>query len=126
MTGLDADRLDLGPVILEIFAEYLALGIVEVRQEQREELAGAMLEHGLVGRIEGGDHRLEQMHLRVLPARRRGRLPLEEATIWRAEFTVEEAEQMIDFGTHLRIVVERVDGREREQDEGVVVRVPLG
>ena len=41
MAGLDADRLDLRPVLLEIFAERPLLLVVEIGEEQREELAGA-------------------------------------------------------------------------------------
>ena len=36
---------------------------------------------------------------------------------------VEEGEQRVDLGANLRVLVERVDGREREQNEGVVVGI---
>ena len=90
MPGLDADRLDLRPVVLEIFAEHLFLLVVEVGEKQREEIAGAVLEHRIMRRVERRDHRFEQMHLRILPPRHRRRQALEKAAVRRAQLRVQE------------------------------------
>ena len=78
VSGLDADRLDLRPVLLEIFAEHVLLLVVEIGEEQREEIAGAVLERPRRGSHRNRDHRLEQMHLRVLPPRHRRRQSFQE------------------------------------------------
>ncbi|MGY3650834.1 hypothetical protein ACVWW2_006125 [Bradyrhizobium sp. LM4.3] len=76
-----------------------------------------------MGRVEARDHRLEQMHVRILPARQRDRQAFVDAAVRRAQMAVEEGEQCVDLGANLRILVERIDGRQRKQDEGVVVGV---
>ena len=106
MAGLDADRLDLRPVLFKILAEHLLLLVVEIGEEQAEEIAGAVLEHRFMGCIEGRDHRLEQMHLRVLPARQRRRQSLQEAAMRRAQLRIEERQQRVDLGANLRVALE--------------------
>ena len=123
MSRLDADRLDLRPVILEIFAEHVFLLVVEVGEKQGKEVAGTVLEHRLVGRIEGCDHRFEQMHLRILSSRHRRRRSFQEAAIRRAQLCIEIRQQPVDFGTDLRIAIERVNACQCEQHESVVVGV---
>ena len=109
MPGLDADRLDLRPVLLEIFAEHLPLLVVEVGQKQAEEIAGAVLEHRIMRRVERRDHRFEQMHLRILPPRHRRRQSFEKAAMRRAQLRLDEMTQRVDLGTDLRIAIERID-----------------
>ena len=67
MSGFDADRLNLGPVILEILAENVFLLVVEIREKKRKEFTGALLKAQIMRRIERCDHGFKQMHLRVLP-----------------------------------------------------------
>ena len=61
------------PVFFKIFAENLTPGIVQICNEKPEQIAGAVLINRIAGRIERCDHRLEQMHVRILPARQRRR-----------------------------------------------------
>jgi hypothetical protein len=51
VAGFDADRLDLRPVVFEIFAKKMFLLVVKACKEQREEPAGEMLERRVMGRI---------------------------------------------------------------------------
>ena len=121
----DADRLDFRPVVLEIFAEHLFLLVVEVCQKQGEDIAGAILEHCVVGDIESGDHRLEQVHLRILPARHRRRPSFQKAAVERAQLSIQKRKQRVDFGPDLRIAIEGINVRERKQYERVVICITL-
>ncbi len=123
MSGLDADRLDPRPVLLEILAEQLLLLVIEVGEKQREEIAGAILEYVVMRRIERRDHRFEQMHVRILPPRHRRRQALEEAAVRRAQLGIQEITERVDLAADLRIAVQRVDGGERQQHKGVVISV---
>src|SRR5262249_60388127 len=90
MPGLANYGLDLRPSLLEILAERLPLLVIEIGDEQAVEVAGALLEDEIMRSVEQRDHRLEQMHLRILPARQRRRESLREAAMRRAQPGVDE------------------------------------
>ncbi len=93
MPWFNTDRFNFRPVLFKIFAEKLTLRIVPVRNEEAVQIAGAILKHGVARRVERCDHRLEHMHLRVLPARHRCRNSLDEAAMRRSQIAVEKREQ---------------------------------
>ena len=126
MPGLDADRLDPRPVLFEVFAEQLLWLVVEVGEKQRKEIAGAVLEDVVMRRVERSDHRFEQMHVRVLPARHRGRQALEKTTVRRTQLRLQEMAERVDLGANLRIAIERIHAGERQQHECVVIGVAQG
>ena len=74
-------------------------------------------------RVERRDHRFEQMHLRILPPRQRHRQSFVNAAMRRAQLRVDEMAQRVDLGADLRVAIERIDGRQRQQHEGVVVGI---
>ena len=123
MSGFDTDRLDPRPVLFEIFAQQVLLLVVEVSQEQREKITGAVLKYRLMRGIERCDHRFEQMHVRILPSRHRGRQTFQEAAMRRAQLRVQEMTEHVDFGSDLRIPIECIDAGEGQQHEGVVIGI---
>ena len=123
MSGLDADGLDLRPILLEILAKHLPLLVVEVGQKQAKKFAGPVLEHRVVRRVERRDHRFEQMHVRILPPRHRHRQSFVNAAVRRAQLRFEEMAQRVDLGANLRVAIEPIDGCKRQQHERVVVGI---
>src|SRR6516162_6238576 len=95
MPRLDNDRLDTRPVFLEILAKRLTPRVIQARGKQAEQIAGTVLIAEVMRGIERGDHRLEQMHLRVLPARQCRRNTLDIASMRRAQLAVEKGDQRI-------------------------------
>ena len=126
MSGLNADRLYPGPIILKIFSEQARLLIVKVCEKESEEFAGAMLENRIMGYIERRDHGLEQMHLWILPTRPRRRQPFKKAAVRGAELRVHERKQRVNFGANLRVTIKRINSRERQQHERVVIGIAQG
>jgi hypothetical protein len=63
------------------------------------------------------------MHLRVLPPRQRDRQSFVHAAMGRAQLRIDEMAQRVDLGANLRVTIERVDARQRQQHEGVVVGI---
>ena len=74
-------------------------------------------------RVERRDHRFEQMHLRILPPRQRHRQSLVNAAMGRAQLRIDEMAQRVDLGADLRVAIERMDARQRQQHERVVVGI---
>lgn len=124
--GFDPCGEDVGPVVLVVLAKGCRAAVKQVGGEQAEELAGALLEHRLAGGVEQGDHRLEQVHLRVLPPWRLRRQLLDEAAMGRAQLAIEEQEAAVDLGADLRVAGQPQQGRLRQQHEGEVVGIALG
>src|SRR5205807_6196639 len=71
--------------------------VVEVGEKQGEELTGAVLEDRVMRRVERRDHRLEQMHLRILPPRHRRRPSLLETAIDRKSTRLNSSHLVISY-----------------------------
>ena len=63
------------------------------------------------------------MHLRILPPRQRHRQSFVNAAMRRAQLRIDEMAQRVDLGADLRVTIERIDGCQRQQHEGVVVGI---
>src|SRR5712672_1128431 len=68
MPRLNTDRLYSRPILLKIFAENLTSRIVQIRDEETVQFAGAILKYEIARGVECCDHRLEQVHLRLFSA----------------------------------------------------------
>src|SRR6266705_2567885 len=117
MPGFDANRFNFRPVFLEIFAENPALRIVQAGNEEAVQVAGAILKRSIARRVEGCNHRLEQMHLRILPTRDCGGNSLDEAAMRGSQLAIDKREQGFDLVPNLGIPAQLVYSRQREEHE---------
>src|SRR6266851_3096432 len=123
MPRFNDHRLNFRPILLKIFAENLTLRIVEIRNEQAVQLAGAVLKHGITRRVECSDRCFEHMHVRILSARHGCGNPFKEATMRRSQVAVEKPEQGVNLVPNLSITAQLIDSRQRKQHECVVIGI---
>ena len=116
-----------GQARVEVFRQACRAGLPEAGGEQAEHLARAGQEAGVAGGVVPGQHRLEQVHVRVLQPRAGGLVrAVQQAAAGGGEVRVEQFQDGARLAFQGAVVGQLVGPGQREQREGVRVGVPPG